>query len=175
MMPVHAYIALGSNLTDPAQQVLRAFDALNSLPNSRLIARSSLYLTAPVGYADQPDFINAVAHISTQLAPHALLDALLAIEHQFGRERTFQNAPRILDLDVLLYDNVIQHEAGLTLPHPRMHERAFVLVPLAEIAPALTIPGRGAISVDLVNVQNQDLQRVADNWQAPPRKDSHHG
>ncbi len=165
----HAYIALGSNLADPAQQVLHAFDALNQLPTSKLLARSSLYLTAPVGYADQPDFINAVAHISTELTPAQLLGAILDIEHQFGRERTFQNAPRILDLDVLLYDNVIQHETSLTLPHPRMHERAFVLVPLAEIAPDLNIPGRGAMIADLQAVQNQDLHRVADNWQPAQR------
>lgn len=165
----HAYIALGSNLADPAQQVLRAFDALNHLPHSQLLARSSLYLTAPVGYADQPDFINAVAHISTELTPAQLLSAVLDIEHQFGRERTFQNAPRILDLDVLLYDNVQQHETGLTLPHPRMHERAFVLVPLAEIAPDISIPGREHINTDLQAVQNQDLHQVADNWQPAQR------
>lgn len=165
----HAYIALGSNLADPAQQVLRAFTALNQLPHSQLLARSSLYLTAPVGYADQPDFINAAAHISTALTPAQLLSAVLDIEHQFGRERTFQNAPRILDLDVLLYDDVQQHEAGLTLPHPRMHERAFVLMPLAEIAPDLIIPARGSISTWLQAAQNQDLHQVADNWQPAQR------
>jgi 2-amino-4-hydroxy-6-hydroxymethyldihydropteridine diphosphokinase len=167
--PAHAYIALGSNLANPAQQVIRAFAALDGLPNSQLLARSSLYLTAPVGYADQPDFINAVAHISTELTPAQLLNAVLEVEHQFGRERTFQNAPRILDLDVLLYDDAQLHEAGLTLPHPRMHERAFVLVPLAEIAPDLKIPGRGHLSTWLQAVQNQDLHKVADNWQPSER------
>ena len=90
-----------------------------------------------MGYADQPDFINAVAEIETGLAPHALLDALLDIEHRHGRVREFRNAPRMLDLDILLYDDLACHEHGLTLPHPRMHERAFVLQPLLEIAPIL--------------------------------------
>lgn len=142
--PVRSFIALGSNLDDPAAQVSHAFGELNKLPDTRLIAHSSLYRSAPWGYSDQPDFINAVAEIETRLAPRILLEMLLEIEHQRGRVREFLNAPRVLDLDLLLYDGLIHHEHGLTLPHPRMHERAFVLLPLTEIAPSCIIPGHGA-------------------------------
>ena len=160
-----AYIALGSNLANPAQQVLLAVAAIAQLPANILIARSSLYLTTPVGYADQPDFINAVIKIQTTLNPHQLLTELLNIEQQFGRERTFRNAPRVIDLDLLLYNQQQQHDAGLSLPHPRMHERAFVLAPLTEIAPAVMIPGRGAAMAWLRTVGDQNLPIVADNWQ----------
>jgi 2-amino-4-hydroxy-6-hydroxymethyldihydropteridine diphosphokinase len=146
MTGVTAYIALGANLDDPAAQVAAGMVALAALPCTRLIAQSSLYRTAPVGYADQPDFINAVAAVDTALSPRELLDALLATEQQHGRVRTFANAPRTLDLDVLLYGELQMHEDGLTIPHPRMHERAFVLAPLAEIAPHCAIPGRGSVS-----------------------------
>lgn len=146
MTCVTAYIALGSNLDNPAGQVASAFAALAALPDSRLTARSSLYRTAPVGYTDQPDFVNAVGALDTALSPRALLDALLEIEIAHGRARKFANAPRTLDLDVLLYGELKINEAGLTVPHPRMHERAFVLVPLAEIAPDCVIPGRGAVA-----------------------------
>ena len=132
-----AYIALGSNLDDPAAQVTAALAALAALPQSRLCAQSSLYRTAPVGYADQPDFINAAAAIETALAPRVLLDALLALEVARGRARQFANAPRTLDLDLLLYGERQMDEPGLTLPHPRMHARAFVLEPLAELAPSV--------------------------------------
>ena len=135
MKPAPAYVALGSNLQDPAAQVRAGFAALAALPATRLTAQSALYRSAPVGYAGQPDFINAVAAIETLLAPRALLDALLAIERSRGRVREFPNAPRTLDLDVLLYGDLLLNEHGLTIPHPRMHERAFVLAPLAEIAP----------------------------------------
>jgi 2-amino-4-hydroxy-6-hydroxymethyldihydropteridine diphosphokinase len=138
-----AYIALGSNLRDPAAQVRAGFEALAMLPDTRLAAVSSLYLTAPVGHLDQPDFVNAVALVETALGPRALLDELLAIERQFGRVRDVPNGPRTLDLDILLYGEVVHDDEVLTLPHPRMHERAFVLVPLAEIAPDAMIPGRG--------------------------------
>ena len=143
MKSVRAYIALGSNLEIPASQVNAGFAALTRLPMTQLIARSSLYSSAPVGYAGQPDFVNAVAGVDTGLSPRALLDALLAVERSHGRLRTFPNAPRILDLDVLVYGELQLHEHGLTIPHPRMHERAFVLAPLAEIAPDCVIPGRG--------------------------------
>ena len=142
-MKVIATIGLGANLNDPAAQVEYALAELDRLPATRLLARSSLYASAPVGYVDQPDFINAVAQVETSLAPRALLAALLDIEHRHGRERSFRNAPRTLDLDLLLYGDAHFHEEGLTLPHPRMHERAFVLLPLLEIAPATAIPGRG--------------------------------
>lgn len=163
--PAHAFVAIGSNLAEPAQQALHAFSAIAELPHTRLCSRSSLYLTAPVGYADQPDFINAVAYIQTSLTPHQLLSALLEIEQLFGRERTFRNAPRVIDLDLLLYNDLQQHDTGLTLPHPRMHERAFVLAPLIEMAPEIVIPGHGRAVDCLHTVHDQSLQRVEDNWQ----------
>lgn len=142
-MNVIATVGLGANLNDPAAQVEYALAELDRLPGTRLTARSSLYASAPVGYLDQPDFVNAVAQIETTLAPRALLEALLDIEHCHGRERSFRNAPRTLDLDLLLYGRAHFHEDGLSLPHPRMHARAFVLLPLLEIAPDTRIPGHG--------------------------------
>jgi len=150
MTPVTAYIALGANLEDPVVQVRAGLAALATLPDTQLLMQSSLYRTAPVGYADQPDFINAVAAVDTELSPRELLDALLAIELNHGRVRQFANAPRTLDLDVLLYDDVEVNESGLTIPHPRMHERAFVLAPLAEIAPELIDPVTGETVADLL-------------------------
>ncbi|HWA39770.1 MAG TPA: 2-amino-4-hydroxy-6-hydroxymethyldihydropteridine diphosphokinase [Burkholderiales bacterium] len=135
-----AYVGLGSNLEDPARQVQTALQELDRLPDTRLVRQSSLYRTKPVGYADQPDFINAVAQIETGLAAERLLDELQAIEARHGRERSFPNAPRTLDLDLLLYGNLVLRTGRLTLPHPRMKERAFVLDPLREIAPDLELP-----------------------------------
>lgn len=157
---ITAYIGLGANLDDPAAQVILAMDELAKLPESRLIARSSLYVSAPVGYANQPDFINAAVEIETRLSPRALLAVLLDIEHHHGRNRSFRNAPRTLDLDLLLYGQAHFHEDGLTLPHPRMHERAFVLMPLLELAPALTIPGHGHAGMLLALCASQDVQRM---------------
>jgi 2-amino-4-hydroxy-6-hydroxymethyldihydropteridine diphosphokinase len=130
-----AYVALGANLDDPVTQVHAAFDALRGLPASRLLRTSSLYRTAPVGVHGQPDFINAVAQLETGLDAEALLDALLTIEASFGRRRDFHLAPRTLDLDLLLFDDAVIDTPRLVLPHPRMHLRAFVMAPLAEIAP----------------------------------------
>jgi 2-amino-4-hydroxy-6-hydroxymethyldihydropteridine diphosphokinase len=155
-----AFVALGSNLDGPRDQVARGVLEIGALPQTRLLKRSSLYRTAPVGYLDQPDFINAVAMVETALAPHALLDGLLAIERRHGRVREFLNAPRTLDLDVLLYGELVLHEHGLTLPHPRMHERAFVLLPLAEIAPDLVIPGKGRVADLLAGCHDQRLERL---------------
>ncbi|MEK6592914.1 MAG: 2-amino-4-hydroxy-6-hydroxymethyldihydropteridine diphosphokinase, partial [Pseudomonadota bacterium] len=135
MQFVTAFVALGSNLGDPQRQIAAGFAELAALPQTRVLRRSSVFRSAPVGYADQPDFLNAVACIATGLSPQELLKALLAIERCHGRVREFPNAPRTLDLDLALYGNLILHEHGLTIPHPRMHERAFVMVPLAEIAP----------------------------------------
>ena len=140
-----AYIALGSNLKEPRRQLQSAFAALARLPDTQLTAQSSLYRSAPVGYVNQPDFVNAVAAIRTALAPRTLLDALLAIEREHGRVREFPNAPRTLDLDIVLYGERVIDEPGLSLPHPRMHERAFVVVPLAEIAPDAIVPGHGRV------------------------------
>lgn len=158
-----AYIALGSNLADPAAQVRAGFEALARLPATRVTARSSLYRTAPVGYLDQPDFINAVAGVRTRLAPRALLEALLAVERAAGRVRdpAQPNAPRVLDLDVILYGDRVLHEAGLSVPHPRLHERAFVLAPLAEIAPEVQVPGRGRARDLLAAVGSGGVQRLA--------------
>lgn len=140
---ITAYIALGSNLDQPDQQIESGIAALARLPESHLVARSSLFISPPWGNADQPDFINAVAAIRTHLTASHLLDHLLEIERLHGRRRAFRNAPRTLDLDLLLYGEQIIHIPGLTLPHPRMHERPFVLMPLTEIAPTLHIPGHG--------------------------------
>lgn len=146
-----AFVALGSNLANPISQVESAFAALENLPNTRVVKKSSLYKTAPIGYeAEQlgqiPDFINAVAELETDLTPLELLDALLEIENQAGRERPFPNAPRVLDCDLLLYENVSMESTKLILPHPRMHQRGFVLLPLFEIAAQLSIPNHGKIA-----------------------------
>ncbi len=154
------YVGLGSNLNDPVAQIRAGLEELAMLPDTRLARVSSLYHSAPVGYARQPDFTNAVAQIETALAPRALLDALLAIERRHGRVRDFANAPRTLDLDVILYGNEVVQEAGLTIPHPRMHERAFVLVPLGEIAPEAIVPGRGRVSDLLPAVDTASLTRI---------------
>jgi 2-amino-4-hydroxy-6-hydroxymethyldihydropteridine diphosphokinase len=135
-----AYVGLGSNLADPVKQVEAAFDELDRVPQTRLVQRSSLYRTKPVGYAAQPDFVNAVAQLETGLAPERLLDELQAIEARHGRERSFPNAPRTLDLDLLLFGKLVVQTERLTVPHPRMRERAFVLEPLREIAPDLELP-----------------------------------
>lgn len=161
--PQTACIALGANIGEPLRQVEAGFAALAALPGTRLIAKSPLYRSAPVGYADQPDFINAVAVIETTLAPHVLLDALLGIERAHGRVREFANAPRTLDLDIVLYGDTVMHDAGLTIPHARMLDRAFVMVPLAEVAPDARVPGHGlvrdlAARVDAASVAQ--LQRV---------------
>jgi len=155
-----AYIALGANLGDPAATVNAAFAALDQLPESRLLAKSALYRTAPVGIADQPEFVNAAALIDTTLAPEALLDALLGIEQAFGRVRAERNGPRTLDLDLLLYDDLTLATPRLTLPHPRLHLRAFVLQPLADLAPDLAIPGRGRLAAWLPAVANQGICRL---------------
>jgi len=146
-----AFVALGSNLLNPVQQVKSAMIALASIPNTRVTKKSSLYQTAPIGYeADQidqvPDFINAVVALETDLAPLALLDALLEIENNAGRERPYPNAPRVLDCDLLLYENIRLNTSKLTLPHPRMHTRGFVLLPLFEIAPHLSLENHGKIA-----------------------------
>lgn len=142
-----AYIGLGSNLDDPEQQIERAIGALKALPKSRLHAQSARYRSLPWGDPDQDPYINAVAAIDTRLTPQELLAYLLAIELKHGRDRSSgrRNGPRTLDLDVLVHGDSVIDEPGLQLPHPRLHERAFVLLPLAEIAPDLLIPGLGAV------------------------------
>jgi 2-amino-4-hydroxy-6-hydroxymethyldihydropteridine diphosphokinase len=141
---VRAYIGLGSNIAEPAAQVRSGMAALARLAATRVEACSSLYRTAPVGWREQPDFINAVCRVRTGLAPAALMRGLLEIERTHGRVREGNpGGPRTLDLDLLLYGDETIHSAELTVPHPRLHERAFVLYPLLEIEPDLVIPGRG--------------------------------
>ena len=156
-----AYVALGANLADPVAQVEAAGAALARHSGFRLLRRSSLYRTAPVGIRGQPDFINAVAALETTLAPTELLDALFAIERQFGRQRTFRNSARTLDLDLLLYDDLTLCGQRLCLPHPRMHLRAFVIAPLLEIAPDCRIPGRGYAAAWLPALSRQRIERLA--------------
>ena len=138
-----AAVALGSNLDDPESQVLRGFDEIAALPDTQLLGRSRLYRTTPVGYVDQPDFVNACALVETKLAPRALLDHLLALEKRHGRVRQIPNGPRTLDLDIVLYGDRVIDEPGLKVPHPRAHERAFVLTPLVDVWPDAQIPGKG--------------------------------
>lgn len=154
-----AYVALGANLGDPAAQLAEAARAIARLPGTRLLATSSLYRSAPVGYLDQPEFCNAVLAIDTTLGPRELLDALLALETACGRVRSFRDAPRRLDLDLLMHGESALALPGLELPHPRMVARAFVLLPLAEVAPDGSIPGAGPIAALLPAVADQRIER----------------
>ena len=161
----HAFIALGSNLADSILQVKNAFVALSKIPKTRVIKGSSLYRTAPIDCPQTteqsvPDFINAVVEIETTLSPEALLTALHAIENAAGRERPYINAPRVLDCDLLLYENIVQNTAKLTLPHPRMHTRGFVLLPLFEIAPQLIVPKHGKIAQLMTPQLAQGIQKL---------------
>ena len=141
---VRAAIALGSNIDDPERQVRTAFDEIATLPGTALLAKSSLYRTEPVGYRDQPMFVNACALVETSLDPGALLAELLALERRHGRVREVRNGPRTLDLDIVLYGDERIEEPGLVIPHPRAHERRFVLEPLVEAWPEASIPGHGS-------------------------------
>jgi len=141
-----AFVGLGANLDNPLRQVTQALAELDAIEHTHVLGASSLYRTAPVGYADQPDFINAVARLRTGLSPRELLDALHAIENRHARRRSVRNAPRTLDLDLLLYGMLVLREEGLIVPHPRMHERAFVLLPLAELAPDVRVPGFATVA-----------------------------
>jgi len=148
-----AFVALGGNLGDTRTYLHRALDALAQLPQSRLVAVSHFYRTPPWGLREQPRFLNAAAELDTSLAPHALLDALLEIERAAGRVREGERwGPRTLDLDLLHVDGVVMHDARLTLPHPRIAERAFVLLPLAELAPGLELAGQGRVDTLLAAV-----------------------
>lgn len=149
-----AYVGVGSNLNDPRAQVLQAFTELDGLPHTRVVRRSSLYRSAPMGHAAQPDFVNAVAQVETGLPAERLLAELQAVEARHGRERSFPNAPRTLDLDLLLYGTARIASAALTVPHPRMHERAFVLKPLLEIAPQLPF------TAQLDACADQEVERI---------------
>ncbi len=152
-------MALGANLGDARAALDAAFVALAALPGTTLRAASSLYRTAPID-SSGPDYLNAVVRLDTALDPRQLLAALHAIEQHHGRARPYRNAPRTLDLDLLLHGCHRSRDPTLTLPHPRLHERAFVLRPLAEIAPRLTIPGRGAVVALLPRVADQRIDKL---------------
>ena len=153
------HIGLGANLGDARATLEAARDALAALPGCTLVACSSWWRSAPLD-ASGPDFLNGVVALDTTLSPLALLDALQAIERQHGRERPYRNAPRTLDLDLLLYGEQIITDSRLTVPHPRLLERAFVVYPLLEIAPQLTVPGFGPLGAALPAVQGQRVQRL---------------
>ena len=156
-----AYVGIGSNLERPREQVLQAFEELREIPSTRLTRKSSLYRSAPMGHADQPDFVNAVAELDSELSPPELLEQLKKIETRHGRIRSFPNAPRTLDLDFLLHEKGPFQSAELTLPHPRMHERAFVLKPLLEIAPDAVVPGKGPAKSMLEKISSQEAEKIA--------------
>lgn len=154
-----AYIGIGANLGNPEKQVLSAVSRLAALPGARLAGQSGLYRTAPVE-ADGGDYINAVVCLRTAFSPETLLEQLQQIENEAGRQRPYRNAPRTLDLDILLYDNMQIQTPRLTLPHPRMAERAFVLAPLTEIAPDIAIPGKSKAKTCLEAVRHQPVSRL---------------
>jgi 2-amino-4-hydroxy-6-hydroxymethyldihydropteridine diphosphokinase len=154
-----AYIGLGANLGDARAALEASLQALAALPDTQLLRRSSLYRSAPID-SSGPDYLNAVAELRTGLAPLALLHALQVIEQDHGRERPYRNAPRTLDLDLLLHDDLALDTPELTLPHPRAHQRAFVLLPLAELAPTLQIPGQGRVAALLAQVHDQPIEKL---------------
>ena len=155
-----AYIGLGANLGDAEATLQSVVQSLAAVPGCRLVQVSAVYRSAPVD-AEGPDFFNAVAALHTTLAPLQLLDALQAIEQQFGRQRPYANAPRTLDLDLLLLGDLQLQTPRLTLPHPRLHQRAFVLHPLLEIAPGLAAPGLGPLAAHLPATAGQTVERLA--------------
>jgi 2-amino-4-hydroxy-6-hydroxymethyldihydropteridine diphosphokinase len=158
---VTAFVGLGANLGDPRAQLESAFEALSALPLTAVVKRSSSYRSAPID-AGGPDYVNAVAELETELPPLALLQALQAIEQHHGRHRGGRNAPRTLDLDLLLYGDRQSDEPQLRLPHPRLHQRAFVLQPLLEIEPQLIAPGLGPLAVWLGGTRDQTIERIED-------------
>jgi 2-amino-4-hydroxy-6-hydroxymethyldihydropteridine diphosphokinase len=155
-----AFVGLGANLGDARATLEAAFDALAALPDTRLAARSSVWRSAPID-SSGPDYLNAVAALDTALDAAALLEALLAIEARHGRERPYRNAPRTLDLDLLLHGESVLDTPALTLPHPRLHQRAFVLAPLAELWSHGEVPGRGRVGALLAALPDQRIERLA--------------
>ena len=163
MTPVRACVGLGGNVGEVAQTLAAAIAALDALPDTRLLQASRLYRTPAWGRRDQPDFLNAAAVLDTVLDAQALLAELLALEQRFGRERDAGDerwGPRRLDLDLLLYGEAVIDEAGLQVPHPHLHERAFALVPLAEVAPAAVIPGRGTVAAALAALDAAGIEAI---------------
>ena len=156
---IAAYVGIGSNQGNARAHVLAACDELAQLPDTHLAARSSLYRSAPVD-APGPEYVNAVAALDTELSPAQLLDALQDLERRHGRERPYPNAPRTLDLDLLTYGDTVLASPMLTLPHPRMHQRAFVLQPLLELDPRAEVPGRGRARDLLAACAGQRVERL---------------
>lgn len=160
--PATVWVALGSNLSEPVSQIQRAIKALAALDDTRIKAVSALYRTAPVGYVDQPDFINAAVRMETHLTPMVLLQKLNDIEAAFGRERTFQNAPRTLDLDIIDFARQVWQTERLILPHPRAHERAFVLAPLADVAAYGQLGEHGRVKDLLAGLSCAGIERLVE-------------
>jgi 2-amino-4-hydroxy-6-hydroxymethyldihydropteridine diphosphokinase len=154
-----AFVGLGANLGDAAATLRRALQDIAASPQVHGMQASPVYRSAPVD-ADGPDYLNAVARVETTLEPRALLLRLQAIERAHGRERPYRNAPRTLDLDLLLYDDAVIDSPELVVPHPRLHERAFVLRPLSDLAPDLVVPGRGRLAGLLAVVAGQRIDRL---------------
>ena len=159
LLTQRAYIGLGANLGDASATLHAALDALAALPGCVLVRASAQYRSAPID-AIGPDYINAVAGLDTLLTPQCLLASLQAIEQSFGRQRSYRHAPRTLDLDLLLHGEAVLASVTLTLPHPRLHQRAFVLQPLLELCPALVAPGLGLLAAHLPATADQRLERL---------------
>ena len=157
-----AFIGLGANLGDAAGSLRDAAVAIEALPGTNVVALSQMYRSPAWGVVEQPDFVNAVAHVSTSLKARDLLDGLLDIEHRAGRDRSAAShwGPRVLDLDILLFGNDIIDEPGLRVPHPHLHERAFALVPLLDVAPGVVIPGRGSVAALLATVDVSGVRQL---------------
>jgi 2-amino-4-hydroxy-6-hydroxymethyldihydropteridine diphosphokinase len=160
--PVRAFVGLGGNQGDVETTLVEALWAVDALPQTTIQRQSAFYRTPAWGKTDQPAFLNAVVELRTRMPAKVLLESLLAIEERFGRVRSEAErwGPRVLDLDLLAYGDEVNDEPGLTLPHPHLHERAFVLVPLAEIAPSLVIPGRGEVSALLAAVDVSGIEAI---------------
>lgn len=160
--PAHvAYVGLGSNVGEPAANIASALAALARTPLTRLMSCSSLYRSAPIGYAAQADFVNAACCLQTALSAHELLGALQRIELDAGRRRDgIRFGPRTLDLDLLLFDDLRLDDARLALPHPRLHERRFALEPLAELCEGLDVPGRGNVGALLARCADQRVEKL---------------
>lgn len=163
MLANTAYLGLGSNLGDRRDYLRRAVALLNDSAQCEVTAASSLYVTEPLGYTDQPEFVNAVVEISTALAPQGLLELCSSVEQTLGRVRTIRWGPRVIDIDILIYSGVCVDDKDLVVPHPRMMERAFVLVPLAEIAPGLVLPGGLTAAEAAQRVDRSGIRTVMDN------------
>ena len=154
------FIALGSNLQNPKEQVKSGILSIKKIDGVKILCESNLYETSPVGILNQPNFVNAVIKIHSNLMPYELLNKLLDIENIAGRVRVKKNGPRTLDLDILLFDNLILNDKNLTIPHPRMHERLFVLIPLMDIDENIVIPNHGPIKLIIKKLKPENINRI---------------